>query len=124
MSVIACRRRGSRRGTEVVDLIAALNTGHDGSFATVHANSALDALHRLETLVVQAAPAWPLRAVRQQLGRSIDAIVHTARGDGGRRQVVEITEVSEPPADSDALPTVRHLVADRTVVATRRRSRR
>ena len=53
---------GEVRGREVLGLVQALNTGHDGSWSTCHANSAHDALHRLETLVVQAAPAWPLRA--------------------------------------------------------------
>lgn len=90
----------------------------------MHANSARDALHRLETLVVQAAPRWPLPAVRQQLGRSIDAVVHTARAAGGRRRVVEITEVDEPSTDDDAMPRLRHLVLDGEVVAEPTRSRR
>ena len=76
-------------------LVQALNTGHDGSWSTCHANSALDALHRLETLVIQAAPAWPLLAVRQQLTRSIDAVVHVARTGKAARRVVEIGEVVE-----------------------------
>ena len=70
---------GEVRGPEVLALVQALNTGHDGSWSTCHANSAVDALHRLETLVVQAAPAWPLTAVRQHLTRSIDVVVHVAR---------------------------------------------
>ncbi len=74
-------------------LVQALNTGHDGSWSTCHANSALDALHRLETLVIQAAPSWPLTAVRQHLTRSIDVVVHLARLRDGARQVVEIGEV-------------------------------
>ncbi len=84
---------GEVRGHEVLALIQALNTGHDGSWSTCHANSAVDALHRLETLVVQAAPAWPLSAVRQQLTRSIDVVVHVARCADGSRRVVEIGEV-------------------------------
>jgi pilus assembly protein CpaF len=84
---------GEVRGPEVLALVQALNTGHDGSWSTCHANSALDVLHRLETLVVQAAPAWPLSAVRQQLTRSIDVVVHVARGPDGRRRVVEVGEV-------------------------------
>jgi len=84
---------GEVRGAEVLALVQALNTGHDGSWSTCHANSALDALHRLETLIVQAAPAWPLRAVREQLTRSIDVVVHVARRRDGARQVVEIGEV-------------------------------
>jgi pilus assembly protein CpaF len=84
---------GEVRGPEVLALVQALNTGHDGSWSTCHANSALDALHRLETLVVQTAPAWPIGAVRQHLTRSIDIVVHVARFPDGRRQVIEIGEV-------------------------------
>ena len=84
---------GEVRGPEVLALVQALNTGHDGSWSTCHANSALDVLHRLETLVVQAAPAWPLPAVRAQLTRSIDVIVHLARCGDGHRRVVEVGEV-------------------------------
>jgi pilus assembly protein CpaF len=86
---------GEVRGPEVLGLVQALNTGHDGSWSTCHANSALDALHRLESLIIQAAPAWPLRAVRQQLGRSIDAVVQLARTGRAARRVVEIGEVVE-----------------------------
>jgi pilus assembly protein CpaF len=84
---------GEVRGPEVLALVQALNTGHDGSWSTCHANSAVDALHRLETLVVQAAPAWPLAAVRQHLTRSIDVVVQVGRYPDGRRRVVEIGEV-------------------------------
>ena len=84
---------GEVRGPEVLALVQALNTGHDGSWSTCHANSALDVLHRLETLIVQAAPAWPLAAVRQQLTRSIDVVVQVARGVDGGRRVVEVGEV-------------------------------
>jgi pilus assembly protein CpaF len=84
---------GEVRGPEVLALVQALNTGHDGSWSTCHANSAVDALHRLETLVIQAAPTWPLAAVRQHLTRSIDAVVHVVRRHDGTREVVEIGEV-------------------------------
>lgn len=102
---------GEVRGPEVLALVQALNTGHDGSWSTCHANSAVDALHRLETLVVQAAPAWPMTAVRQHLTRSIDAVVHVARGADGSRRVAEIGEVVvdrdrlglRPLADRDAV---------------------
>jgi pilus assembly protein CpaF len=97
---------GEVRGREVLGLVQALNTGHDGSWSTCHANSALDALHRLETLVVQAAPAWPLRAVRDHLVRCIDAVVHVARLPGGGRRIVEIAEVT----DLDGMPATRPIV--------------
>ncbi len=85
---------GEVRGAEVLALVQALNTGHDGSWSTCHANSALDALHRLETLVIQSASSWPLAAVRQHLRRSIDVVVHLARRDDGSRVVVEVGEVA------------------------------
>ena len=102
---------GEVRGPEVLALVQALNTGHDGSWSTCHANSAVDALHRLETLVVQAAPAWPLAAVRQHLTRSIDVVVQVGRFVDGCRRVVEIGEVVvdrdrlglRPIADADTV---------------------
>jgi pilus assembly protein CpaF len=97
---------GEVRGPEVLGLVQALNTGHDGSWSTCHANSALDALHRLETLIIQAAPAWPLRAVRQQLTRSVDAVVHVARTGSAARRVVEVAEVIEDPDRLQLRPLV------------------
>lgn len=84
---------GEVRGAEAVDLVQAMNTGHDGSMATLHANGAVDALARLASLVVRAAPGWPLTDVREQVGRSIDVVVHVARDAHGVRRVAEITEV-------------------------------
>ena len=92
---------GEVRGAEVLGLVQALNTGHDGSLSTVHANSALDALHRLETLVVQSAPSWPLPAIRQHLSRCIDVVVHVERRPGGARRVIEVGEVG-PVTGADA----------------------
>jgi pilus assembly protein CpaF len=86
---------GEVRGDEVLGLVQAMNTGHDGSFSTCHANSSLDVLLRLESLVLQAAPQWPLAAVRQQLARSIDVIVHVGRF-GAQRRVLSIDEVVAP----------------------------
>jgi pilus assembly protein CpaF len=110
---------GEVRGREVLGLVQALNTGHDGSWSTCHANSSLDALHRLETLVVQAAPSWPLRAVRDHLGRCIDAVVHVERTAGGCRRVSEIAEV----VDAGGEPATRPLVVDGERVGVLRRSR-
>ena len=101
---------GEVRGDEVLGLVQAMSTGHDGSCSTVHANGPLDALLRLESLVLQAAPAWPLVAVRHQLARSIDVVVHVARV-GGRRRVVEVAEVVEPTNDGPATPSTRPLAA-------------
>jgi pilus assembly protein CpaF len=110
---------GEVRGGEVLGLVQALNTGHDGSWSTCHANSALDALHRLETLVVQAAPAWPLRAVRDHIVRCIDSVVHVERTSGGARRVREISEVT----DRDGAPATRPIVSGGQRVAEFERSR-
>jgi len=84
---------GEVRGPEVLALMQALNTGHDGSLTTVHANSAADALVRLETLTIQTAPAWPLVAVRDHLARSTDIVIQVNRTSDARRQIHEIIEV-------------------------------
>ena len=84
---------GEIRGDEAIDLVQALNTGHDGSLSTLHANSAADALARLSSLVVRAAPGWSLPAVREQVHRSIDLVVHVARAHDGRRRIDHVAEV-------------------------------
>jgi pilus assembly protein CpaF len=84
---------GEVRGAEAFDMLQAVNTGHDGSLSTVHANSPSDALARLETLVLLAGVALPLGAVRAQLAAAIDVIAQVARGANGSRQIVEIAEV-------------------------------
>lgn len=84
---------GEIRGAEAVDLLQALNTGHDGSLATLHANSPDDALARLESLVVRASPNWPMVAVRDQVHRSIDVVVQVARLSSGARRIAEVAEV-------------------------------
>ena len=113
---------GEFRGTEVLAAVEAMNTGHDGSLSTCHANSAVDALRRVETLLMQAAPAWPLAAIRRQVSRSIDVVIHLERDATGRRAIAEIVEVEE----GDGEPSVRPLVARHGVVGelTRGRNRR
>jgi pilus assembly protein CpaF len=86
---------GEVRGGEAFDMLQALNTGHDGSLTTVHANAPTEALARLETLVLLGGVALPLAAVRTQLAASIDVIVQLARGANGRRQVTEVSEVGD-----------------------------
>jgi pilus assembly protein CpaF len=91
-----------------------MNTGHDGSFSTCHANGAVDALLRLESLVLQAAPTWPLVAIRHQLARSIDVIVQVGRRDDGLRGIESVHEVCPPGTDGElATPEVRLLADDR-----------
>jgi pilus assembly protein CpaF len=84
---------GEVRGDEAADLVQAMNTGHDGSLATIHANSAIDALARLGSLVVHRHPGWPLHAVREHVDRAIDIVVHVARDAAGRRFVDTVGEV-------------------------------
>jgi pilus assembly protein CpaF len=84
---------GEVRGGEALDMLQALNTGHDGSLSTVHANSPVDVLSRLETLVLMAGVGLPLRAVQSQIGAAVDAVLHVARHAGGARRVEAVAEV-------------------------------
>jgi pilus assembly protein CpaF len=84
---------GEVRGAEALDLLMALNTGHEGALSTVHANSPEDALRRIETLALMADVGLPHDAIREQLGRGIDLVVHLARLGDGSRRVVEVGEV-------------------------------
>jgi pilus assembly protein CpaF len=84
---------GECRGGETLDMLQAMNTGHDGSLTTVHSNGARDTLSRLETLVLMAGMELPLRAIRQQIGSAIDMIVHQDRMRDGTRKVVQCSEV-------------------------------
>ncbi len=106
---------GEVRGAEALDMLQALNTGHDGSLTTVHANSALDALSRLDTLVLQAGTGLPLDAVRDQVHRAVDLVVHVARAPGGWRRIDHIIEVK--PSDA-AGPRGVVLVADDSILAS------
>jgi pilus assembly protein CpaF len=84
---------GEVRGPEALDLLTALNTGHDGALSTVHANSAADALGRLETLALMAGVGLPHEAIAEQVQRGIDLVVHLERRRDGSRRVVEVAEV-------------------------------
>jgi pilus assembly protein CpaF len=85
---------GEVRGEEAVDMLQAMNTGHDGSLTTVHANSTRDALHRLDTMVAMASLNLPDRAIRQQIASAIHLIVHVSRMSDGRRMLTGITELT------------------------------
>jgi pilus assembly protein CpaF len=84
---------GEVRGPEALDLLMALNTGHEGALSTVHANSPEDALRRIETLALMAGVGLPYGAIREQLGRGLDLVIHLARLSDGSRRVVEVSEV-------------------------------
>jgi pilus assembly protein CpaF len=84
---------GEVRGAEALDMLQAMNTGHDGSLCTVHANSPRDALARIETMVLMAGFDLPVKAIRQQVASALDLIVHLERLEDGSRRVTAITEV-------------------------------
>ncbi|MGM1028537.1 MAG: CpaF family protein [Actinomycetota bacterium] len=84
---------GEVRGGETLDMLQAMNTGHDGSLSTVHANSPRDAIARLETLVLMAGMELPLRAIREQIASAVDLIVQLERLRDGSRRVTAVTEV-------------------------------
>jgi pilus assembly protein CpaF len=90
---------GEVRGAEALDMLQAMNTGHDGSLSTIHANSPRDALGRVETMVLMAGLEFPMRAVRQQLSSALDLIVHIERFSDGPRRVTSITEVQRMESD-------------------------
>jgi pilus assembly protein CpaF len=90
---------GEVRGGEALDMLQAMNTGHDGSLSTLHANSPRDALTRLETMVLMAGYDLPLRAVREQIASAIDLMLHVERMQDGARRVVAITEVQRMESD-------------------------
>jgi pilus assembly protein CpaF len=98
---------GEVRGAEAVDMLWAMNTGHEGSLSTCHANSPIDALRRLEVMVLSAGLDLPMAAVRDQLSSSLDLIVQVARTEGGARAIVSVAEVID--AASTGAPRVRLL---------------
>ena len=112
---------GECRGGEALDMLAAMNTGHEGSMSTCHANGPLDALRRLETMVLLAGEGLPLDAVRDQLHAAIDVIVEVRRSDGGRRSIAGVAEVAEPGDISTRIRPV--ATADRVLADLRRAAR-
>jgi pilus assembly protein CpaF len=90
---------GEVRGGEALDMLQAMNTGHDGSLSTVHANSARDVLSRIETMVLMAGLDLPIRAIREQIASAIDLIVHMNRLKDGTRRLIKITEVQGMEGD-------------------------
>ena len=90
---------GECRSSEALDMLQAMNTGHDGSMSTGHANSPRDMLARLETMVLMAGMDLPLRAIREQIASAVDLIVHQNRLKDGSRKIVDITEVQGMEGD-------------------------
>jgi pilus assembly protein CpaF len=90
---------GEVRGGEALDMLQAMNTGHDGSLTTVHANSARDALGRIETMVSMTGITFPIRALRAQIASAINIVIQVQRGDDGRRRVTSVQEISGMEGD-------------------------
>jgi pilus assembly protein CpaF len=90
---------GEVRGAEALDMLQAMNTGHDGSLTTLHANTPRDALSRVETMVLMAGYELPVRAIRQQVAAALDLIVQIERLNDGARKVTAITEVQGMESD-------------------------
>jgi len=85
---------GECRGTESLDMLQAMNTGHDGSMTTIHANSTFDVLSRLDSMILMSGIELPVRVIREMIASAIDIIVHTARLSDGSRKVTAISEIS------------------------------
>lgn len=114
---------GEVRGPEALAMLQAMNTGHEGSMSTCHANSAPDALRRIETMVVADRGAMPLAAVREQVRSALDLVVQIARVSGARRQVVSVDEVVAH-GSLDETPRTRSLAQGGRVVAAPERPAR
>lgn len=115
---------GEVRGGEALDMVQALNTGHDGSMTTCHANSPVDALRRLESMVLIGAPGWPLSAVREQVHSALDVVVQLGRSPQGERRVVAVAEVLPPGRPDETRERVRTLADGRSVLGDLTRRRR
>ncbi len=118
---------GECRGAEAIDMLQAMNTGHDGSMTTAHSNSPRDTLARLETMVLMAGMDLPLRAIREQIASALDVVVHQERMRDGTRKITKVTEVQGMEGDVIVMQDVFHVRAtghrrrqgDRTAQADR-----
>jgi pilus assembly protein CpaF len=97
---------GEVRGTEALDMLQAMNTGHEGSMTTVHANNARDALRRIENMVSMAGLNFPVHVIRQQMASALSLVVHVDRIMGGRRKLVSIAELTGMEGDMICLQDV------------------
>ncbi len=97
---------GEVRGAESLDMLQAMNTGHDGSISTVHANSTRDGLSRIETMVLMAGISLPSRAMREYISSALDLLIHLARLSDGTRKIVKVTEVVGMEGDTITLQDI------------------
>jgi pilus assembly protein CpaF len=90
---------GEVRGGEALDMLQAMNTGHDGSLATLHANNPRDSLTRLETMVMMAGLSMPIKAMRAQIASAVDVVIQVERMEDGKRRVVSVQEIQGMEGD-------------------------
>jgi pilus assembly protein CpaF len=109
---------GECRGPEALDMLQAMNTGHDGSMTTAHANTPRDALSRIETLVLMAGTELPLRAIREQIASALDLVIQQERMQDGSRKVVRVSEVQGMEGDVITLQDI--FVFEQTGIENRR----
>ncbi|ODA32748.1 pilus assembly protein CpaF [Planctopirus hydrillae] len=103
---------GECRGAEALDMLQAMNTGHEGSLTTIHANTPRDAVSRLETMIAMGGVEIPLRALRQQFAAAVDLIIQTNRLQGGPRKITHITEVLNMEQDTVVMQDIFVFVQD------------
>ena len=108
---------GEVRGPEALDMLQAMNTGHEGSMTTLHANKPRDALNRLETLVLMAGIELPIKAIRQQIASAFNLLVHLDRFRDGSRRIVEISEITGMEEDTLSTQSVFRFVSTGTTPA-------
>jgi pilus assembly protein CpaF len=109
---------GEVRGSEALDMLQAMNTGHDGSLSTCHANTPRDAISRIESMVLMAGVDFPMRAIRQQVSRALDLLVQIERFNDGARKVTSITEVQRMEGETVTLQEIFEYKIDRTHLET------
>ena len=103
---------GECRGAETLDMLQAMNTGHEGSLTTVHANTPRDAIARVETMIMMAGFEMPLKAMRQQIASAVDIIIQANRLQGGPRKITHITEVLGMEQDTIVMQDIYHFVQE------------
>lgn len=103
---------GECRGPETLDMLQAMNTGHDGSLTTVHANNPRDAVARIETMITMGGMDLPLKAIRQQLASAVDLVIQASRLQGGPRKITYITEVLNMEQDTIIMQDIFRFVQD------------
>ncbi|MFV1964590.1 MAG: CpaF family protein [Pirellulaceae bacterium] len=99
---------GECRGSETLDMLQAMNTGHDGSLTTLHANTPRDAIARLETMIMMAGFELPVKAMRQQISSAVDLIIQASRMQGGARRVTHVTEIVGMEQDTVVMQDIYH----------------